>query len=146
MKTRGGEEVRTRGGEDKRRLRGEDEEVKFNFWVNYPFKIRLKTFLSDKAYSSGSGPEPSFHHALSLTFMICCSVLLQAPSLVIANAVEMLMGDMKMLDSGVLPRASCLYSDRAKRLLAFDSSHTRGFVDSGTGSGSVVGPSGSGLR
>lgn len=89
------------------------------------------------------GSDPGF----SLTFMICCRVSLQAPSLVMANAVEMLMGDMKMLDSGVLLRASCLYSDSAKRALALDNSHTRGLVDSGTGSevGSS-GSSGSGLR
>lgn len=81
------------------------------------------------------------------TFMICFSVSLQAPSLVMANAVETLMGDMKMLDSGLLPRASCLYSDRPKRPLAFDSSHTRGLVKLGTASGSSDGPSeNSGLR
>lgn len=57
------------------------------------------------------------------------------------------MGDMKMLDSGVLPRTSCLYSDRAKRLFAFDSSHTLGLVAPGTSSCSWVraGPR-SGLR
>lgn len=57
------------------------------------------------------------------------------------------MGDMKMLDSGLLLAATCLYSDRAKRPLALDSSQTRGFVD--PGNGCVVGgsgASGSGLR
>lgn len=78
--------------------------------------------------------------------MICRRVSLQAPSLVMAKAVEMLMGDMKMLDSGVLLRASCLYSDSAKRALALDSSHTLGLVDSGTGSEVGSSGSGSGLR
>lgn len=79
--------------------------------------------------------------------MSCSRVWSQAPSLVMAKAVEMLMGDMKMLDSGLLLAATCLYSDRAKRPLALDSSQTRGFVDPGTGC--VVGgsgASGSGLR
>lgn len=79
--------------------------------------------------------------------MSCSRVRLQAPSLVMAKAVEMLMGDMKMLDSGLLFVATCLYSDTAKRLLALDSSQTRGLVDSGTGCAvGGSGPSGSGLR
>lgn len=95
----------------------------------------------------GAGPWAGPWADPGRTFMSCSRVWLQAPSLVMAKAVEMLMGDMKMLASGLLLAATCLYSARAKRPLALDSSHTRGLVDSGTGravGGSAA--SGSGLR
>lgn len=77
-------------------------------------------------------------------------MVLQAPSLVIAKAVEMLIGDMKMLLASDLLLASSWKREKANLLFAFDSSHTRGLVFSGTFSvasvGSSVSSSVSGLR
>lgn len=73
-------------------------------------------------------------------------MVLQAPSFVMAKAVEILIGDRKMFSSLDLASASCLKSERAKRLLALDSSHTRGLVPAGIFSGSLVGWISSGLR
>ncbi len=67
--------------------------------------------------------------------MSCSSVVLQAPSFVMAKAVEILIGDRKMFSSLDFPSASCLKNERAKRLLALDSSHTRGLVPAGIFSG-----------
>lgn len=106
--------------------------------------VELKNLRTQTRVSPAS---PAAPRTSGLTFISCSRVRLQAPSLVMAKAVEMLMGAMKMLDSGLLLAARCLYSDRAKRPLALDSSQTRGLVDSGTGRAvGGSGPSGSGLR
>lgn len=50
--------------------------------------------------AASTAPSPAAEPGL--TFISCSRVWLQAPSLVMAKAVEMLMGDMKTLSSGLL--------------------------------------------
>lgn len=70
--------------------------------------VKLKHLRAQTHWLPGPGRAGGTASGPGLTLMSCSRVWLQAPSLVMAKAVEMLMGDVKMLDSGLLLAATCL--------------------------------------